>query len=265
MEPLTNEPLSVVIAEDDIFLKQNMIQFVCGLGHHVPCTVSSGAKLIEACALYKPDLLIVDIGLRKSDGIEACKAILTRGFSPEIILVTASTTPEDLLAGYELNCISYLVKPLDYEKLANAVHTAKTRMIQKRASLLPVTTLAPTHWIQCKWKFKIRQIAEEHILFIKKEEKLLTQVYLTGQEVISTSSTLKEIQAQCSHRIVRTHKSYLVNLQYVKSVFPSITYMGSYDLSLVGSSLIVPLSKRLVSNFHEAQRMVSQGAQKQLE
>ncbi len=83
-----------------------------------------GMEVIEACdgeeALAKaeserPDLILLDIMMPSLDGVEVCRRLkrATRTADIPIILLTAKTTDEDMLAGWEAGADDYLTKPFN--------------------------------------------------------------------------------------------------------------------------------------------------------
>ncbi|MDQ2776836.1 MAG: response regulator [Acidobacteriota bacterium] len=72
--------------------------------------------VIDLCRREKPDLLLLDIMLPDSDGLEICKAVRAH---PElahipIIFLTARASETDRIVGLELGANDYIVKPFSF-------------------------------------------------------------------------------------------------------------------------------------------------------
>jgi DNA-binding response OmpR family regulator len=79
----------------------------------------TGRGVIELCRRERPDLLLLDIMLPDSDGLEICKAVRAH---PElahipIIFLTARASETDRIVGLELGANDYIVKPFFIREL----------------------------------------------------------------------------------------------------------------------------------------------------
>jgi len=81
--------------------------------------LQSGVGALELCRGYDPDLVLLDIMLPGSDGLEICKAMRT---DPDlahvpIIFLTARASEADRIVGLELGANDYVVKPFFIREL----------------------------------------------------------------------------------------------------------------------------------------------------
>lgn len=117
---------TVLIAEDNArtrtFLKNQMEV----LGYEVVGAVSNGEEAVEIAAKQHPTLIIMDIKMPKMDGIEAAKAITSKGPVP-IILITGISSDEMAAKAIEAGVFSYLVKPVTKKQLVPAIKMALAR------------------------------------------------------------------------------------------------------------------------------------------
>ena len=123
--------LSVLVAEDNEINALLMRSLLSRLGHQVVIT-TNGEEALESWLAAKSagtpyDLVLMDIQMPGLDGIEATKRIrLTEaaaqaGRRTPILALTANTLVEDRYACFEAGMDGFLVKPLDREKLAEAL------------------------------------------------------------------------------------------------------------------------------------------------
>ena len=97
----------------------------------------TGKGAVEFCRRERPDLIILDIMLPDSDGLEICKSIRAH---PElaalpVIFLTARATETDRIVGLELGANDYIVKPFFVRELIARIK------IQFRGQTSPVRTL----------------------------------------------------------------------------------------------------------------------------
>jgi len=76
------------------------------------------------------DLVLLDIMLPKINGIEVCKEIRTTDNSTPILMLTALSSSEDIVAGLDAGADDYLVKPFKFQELL-----ARVRALGRRKHL----------------------------------------------------------------------------------------------------------------------------------
>ncbi len=127
-EPLKG--LSILVAEDNEINALLMRSLLTRLGHHAVIT-TNGEEAMESWLAAKSagapyDLVLMDIQMPQLDGIETTRRIRAReagqsGRRTPILALTANTLVEDRYACFEAGMDGFLIKPLDREKLAEAL------------------------------------------------------------------------------------------------------------------------------------------------
>ncbi|MGB7222081.1 MAG: response regulator [Bradyrhizobium sp.] len=127
---ITSRGLSVLVAEDNEINALLMRSLLTRLGHQA-VIATSGEEALESWLAAKSagtpyDLVLMDIQMPGLDGIEATKRIRVHeavgaGRRTPILALTANTLVEDRYACFEAGMDGFLVKPLDREKLAEAL------------------------------------------------------------------------------------------------------------------------------------------------
>lgn len=239
---------AVVIAEDDLIPRNKLKHFAEKVGLTVLDMVSSGSRLIEACELYRPDIVLLDIGLEKLDGISAYRSLLDKGISPKMIFVTGSSNPEHLLLSYELNSVDYLAKPVTFPRFEIAVNKAIQRI--KADELLNAAVSEQVNMITVTHKWRDLTFSENLIIYAEKLSKVKhVNIYLSDGRVIETSTPLKKMLEQTSRYIFSPHRSFLVNLKYVASVRPDPVIYGNYLIAMNHTNAEVMLARTNYDEF----------------
>jgi PAS domain S-box-containing protein len=122
--------LSILVAEDNEINALLMRSLLTRLGNHVVIT-TNGEEAIESWLSARSadtpyDLVLMDIQMPQLDGIETTKRIRSYaagqpGRRTPILALTANTLVEDRYACFEAGMDGFLIKPLDREKLADAL------------------------------------------------------------------------------------------------------------------------------------------------
>jgi CheY-like chemotaxis protein len=122
--------LSVLVAEDNEINALLIRSLLTRLGHHAVIATNGEAALeswLSAKSAGAPyDLVLMDIQMPQLDGIETTRRIRSLeagqpGRHTPILALTANTLVEDRYACFEAGMDGFLIKPLDREKLANAL------------------------------------------------------------------------------------------------------------------------------------------------
>jgi PAS domain S-box-containing protein len=122
--------LSILVAEDNEINALLMRSLLTRLGHHAVVT-TNGEEALESWLAARSagapyDLVLMDIQMPQLDGIETTKRLRAReagqpGRQTPILALTANTLVEDRYACFEAGMDGFLIKPLDREKLAEAL------------------------------------------------------------------------------------------------------------------------------------------------
>ena len=108
----------IALIEDDADLSA-LVKYNLEKEGFAVVTAATGRGVVELCRRERPDLLLLDIMLPDSDGLEICKAIRQH---PELahlpmIFLTARASETDRIVGLELGASDYIVKPFFVREL----------------------------------------------------------------------------------------------------------------------------------------------------
>lgn len=127
---LSNKGLSILVAEDNEINALLMRSLLTRLGHQVAITTNGEEALqswLKAKSTGTPyDLVLMDVQMPQLNGIETTKRIRQSeagqsGRPTPILALTANTMAEDRSACFEAGMDGFLIKPLDREKLEQAL------------------------------------------------------------------------------------------------------------------------------------------------
>ena len=94
-------------------------------------TAGNGADALTLARTKQPDLVVLDLGLPKMDGLDVTRALRKRSNVP-IIMLTARVEESDKLIGLELGADDYLTKPFSPKELV-----ARVRAVFRRTDIGP--------------------------------------------------------------------------------------------------------------------------------
>ena len=188
---------------------------------------------------YKPDVVFLDIEMPDYNGFELLSFFREIDF--DIIFVTAYS--EYAIKAFEVSAVDYILKPIDIDQLKNSVEKLKQKKLhsqmQEQIELL-------------KESYKgedIRKIAlsmSDGLTFVVVADIVLleadgayTTFYLKYGQKIVVSKKLKFYEDILSNRsfFFRTHRSYLVNVNFIKK------YSRSENAILMDNNITISISR----------------------
>lgn len=101
---------TIYIVDDEKNVRDLIGAFLARDGFAVQ-TFADGDSLMEAYAQERPDLVILDILMPGTDGLEICASLRNTDPSLPILIVSAKDSPYDRITGLTLGCDDYMVKP----------------------------------------------------------------------------------------------------------------------------------------------------------
>lgn len=120
---------SVLVVEDDRDLLSVLQRILGGEGFNVRSAQDGEAGLLEALD-HAPDLVILDIGLPRKNGVEVARELRSRGFRAPMLMLTARTSVSDKVSGLDAGADDYLPKPFEFAELL-----ARVKALLRRSSL----------------------------------------------------------------------------------------------------------------------------------
>lgn len=158
---------------------------------------------IEILQTQKVDLIFLDIHLPKLKGIDFLK---TLSDPPKIIITSAYQ--EYALAGYELNVVDYLLKPIEFNRFIMAVNKLKHNNENDHLQILPRATSERAYIYFNVSKKKVKMFLDE-ILYIESLKEYIKVI--SKDKSILTKFQLGEIEDLLSkNNFLRIHRSFIV-------------------------------------------------------
>lgn len=175
----------------------------------------------EALGKNNVDLMFLDIRLPGMTGLQFLKQLV---HPPLVVLTTAYA--EYALESYEFNVIDYLLKPISAERFAKAV--SKIEDVKLFAGNAKAESASSDHlFIRSSSKFF--RVNYDDIYYIEGMKDYL-KVHLAANTLI-THQTMAEMEKVLpSSRFIRIHRSYIISISKIKSVFGNSVELANKTL-----------------------------------
>lgn len=172
------------------------------------------------------DLLLLDIEMKQLNGMELAKKLRSEGDILPIVFITGYS--EYIGDGYEVEALHYLLKPVDKQKMFAVLDRYVRRHI-------------PENEITVKCEDKTIHISPDAIVYCEAVGKN-THIH-TREQLLICESGIGNFSKKLSSDFAACHRSYIVNLRYVRSI-------GKTEITL-DSGEKIPLSRRLYKDVNE--------------
>lgn len=189
------------------------------------------------------DIYILGVILRGSGGIELGRMARTRNPYAPVIYVTRSRN--HALDAYSVGALRYILKPVKYGELASALDLACVLLSAAAKSAVAVRSSGT-----------VRSVDADDILYIENNVRSMRYVMRDGSTLDGTRRNISFERyfapLLASGRFVQTHKSFIINMNYIKVLRASSVLMQN------GTS--VPISRRHLAEVHSEYERFAFGA-----
>ncbi|MEO5632415.1 response regulator transcription factor [Gaiella sp.] len=116
---------TVLVVDDEPIVREVVVRYLQREGH-TTLEADHGDRARELLERETPDIVVLDVMLPGTDGLELCRWIRARSELP-VILLTARGEEADRIVGLELGADDYVTKPFSPRELAVRVRTVLRR------------------------------------------------------------------------------------------------------------------------------------------
>lgn len=112
----------VLVVDDNIDSADSLVMILNHSGHTAE-PVYGAAEALERASEFRPEVVLLDIGLPGTDGYEVARQLKIRGSDARLIAMTGYGQPEDIRRAQEAGFDAHLVKPVDLDRLLRDLAT----------------------------------------------------------------------------------------------------------------------------------------------
>jgi two-component system LytT family response regulator len=221
--------IRTLVVDDEPLARQRLRQL---LAEHPDVEIvgdaGNAADAATACAVLAPDVLLLDVSMPMGTGLD-----LLRTLSPVPAVIFTTAYAEFAVSAFEVNAVDYLLKPIDTDRLAQAL----TRLRQKLAR--PDFALPKAAPSSTRLAFRL----PSQIVFVRPEEVERVaaegnycRVHTAGKAVLVREMLTVVEQRLDPARFVRVHRSAIVNVDMIQKVV--VDKQGRYTVVLQSGTTV---------------------------
>jgi CheY-like chemotaxis protein len=117
----------VLVVDDNVDSAQSLSMLLRTVGHDTRCA-HDGEAAVEAAVTWNPDVVLLDIGMPKMDGYEACRRIRANrpDASLRLVALTGWGQDHDRAQSKAAGFAGHLVKPVSFAELRALIETPRS-------------------------------------------------------------------------------------------------------------------------------------------
>jgi DNA-binding response OmpR family regulator len=199
-------PVRVLVVEDDEEIAQVLQRSLRLEGYEVKLA-GDGVQGLEEAHAFLPDLIVLDLGLPRLDGVDVAKRLRDDGDEVPILMLTARDALESRVEGLDVGADDYLVKPFERQELL-----ARLRALLRRR---PPRGMAPLRVADLMLNPDTHEVSrgERKIDLTQREFELLEYLMRNERLVISRQKLLDEVWGYDPFSITNTIEVFVSNLR----------------------------------------------------
>lgn len=213
--------IRAVVADDEVLARQKLRQLLRDDGDvEIVGESATAQETIELVRAAGPELLFLDIQMPGMDGFDVVGALAQQPEIPTPRVIFTTAYDQYAVRAFDVNAVDYLLKPFTHERLRTAI-----QRVREQAQIRPQTSgngAAPatgfyTNRIVFKSRGRILFLPVSDIRWIGAEGNYVR--LSTATETHLLRETMTHLEEKLDPRgFLRVHRSFIVNLKYVKEV-----------------------------------------------
>ncbi len=209
------KPVKILLVEDEPFIAQDLALRLENMGFIITDIADNGADALRSLTKNPPDLVLLDINIKgKTDGIETAARITAQTDIPFIYL-TALADDATVERAKKTRPAAYLLKPFNDRRIKIAIDLAvfKTTAEEKTPAFSP--RKANKDSIFLKHRRQYFKIILHDLLWLEADGNYST-LFTQTDKIVQTTPLGHLVEKLNYPSLVRTHRSYVVNIDHVK-------------------------------------------------
>jgi len=196
----------VLVVEDDADIADVLVRSLRLEGYDVRLA-TDGVRALDDAHAFLPDLVVLDLGLPRLDGVEVAKQLRADSDDVPILMLTARDALDARVTGLDAGADDYLVKPFERQELLARLRALLRRRPPRGSAPLRVADLSlnpDTH--------EVRR-GERDIELTQREFELLEYLMRNERIVISRQRLLDEVWGYDPFSTTNTIEVFVSNLR----------------------------------------------------
>jgi two-component system KDP operon response regulator KdpE len=198
----------ILVVDDELQIRRLLQTGLGGYGYAVE-VAADGLEAVEKVRTWRPDVMILDLGLPKLSGIEVCQSVRSWSSVP-IIVLSVRDTDRDKITALDLGADDYLTKPFSLDELLARIRVALRHAAGAAGPIEPVL-----HFDGLEIDLPRRQVylGSQEVHLTPTEYDLLKLLATHAGKVLTHTLLLREIWGASYERDTQTLRVFIGQLR----------------------------------------------------
>ncbi len=207
---MTSKTIKCLIVDDEAVARDIIAAHLAKIPNVTIVASCSHALEANTCLnTYEIDLIFLDINMPEISGIAFAKSI-----KKDVKIIFTTAYRDYAVEGFELQAVDYLLKPIAFERLLQAVNTY-FEVYQTNATPI-IQSATPSNFMFVRAERRMLKIDFSEIIYIESFSDYL-KIHLASN-VIVTRETISAIEAKLPQQFfMRIHRSYIIAIQHISA------------------------------------------------
>ena len=205
-----DKTISCLIVDDEAIARDILAAHLSKIKNvHVVSECKNALEAFNCINNHNIDLVFLDINMPEISGISFAKSI-----NKNIKIIFTTAYRDYAVEGFELKAVDYLLKPITFERLLQAINTYFE--VYSDAKQDATSSVKKNDFIFVRADRKMIKIEFENIIYIESFSDYV-KLHL-NENTIVTRETISAIEAKLpSKNFIRIHRSFIVSLKHISS------------------------------------------------
>lgn len=225
--------ITIAICDDESFMIKELEEALCNFFHSIHTEIHV-LKFLDGLSLLQCniplDIVFLDIQMDGLNGMDTAKKLRNHGYTGFLIFITV--LDEMVFQSFEVQAFDYLVKPLKKDAFEKTMHRLFSSLKNNSNHNL---------FIQKGTECMIIPFAD--IVYCEVINRKIF-LHLSDKKMIDYYDKLEHLEKKLDQRFFKCHRSYLINLKYLRSYRHGLAYLSTGET--------VPVSRLRNEDFSNA-------------
>ena len=178
----------ILVVDDEIEILRALQRSLTAHGFDV-LTATTGEEALEFVAHFRPDLMLLDLGLPAISGLEVCKRVRAQSNLP-IIVLSVKDTERDKVLALDLGADDYVSKPFGMNEVLARIRVALRHAAQVESGTEPIFIAGP---LRVDFAQRLVQVNDQEVKLTPTEYDLLKALIKNKGKIMTRHMLLSQV------------------------------------------------------------------------
>ena len=217
-----------IIVDDEPVAREILEDHLSRIDHfRVVASCKNAVEAFRAVSTHPVDLVFLDISMPEISGLSFAKSV-----SRDLKIIFTTAYREYAADGFDLMAVDYLLKPISFERLLQAVNKYLEESASRETDPMDQVELEKDDSFFVRSERKMVRVQFDEIRYIESLGDYV-KIHLDGQKMLVTRDTLSSIEGRLPGRdFLRTHRSFIVSLAKIESFTSESIGMSRHEIPI---------------------------------